>query len=286
MTPTVEKILNAIETNTRDGATALAALALDAFEAAADAFPAEPGEAEAAMRKLVGRIQGLRPAMAAIGVQAERARSRAEQLVEAGVREWSQAILEAVRIERTQLTAADERIAAFTESLIGTGRRVVTCSFSGTVHKTLVALEPSETIIGEGHPLGDGLRSAEHLASMGLNVTVVPDGALATFVRDADAVVVGADQVLMDGSVVNRASTLTLALAAAHYAVPVYVVCHSIKFSGLPSAAGLSEVCPDAFPPLPASIQRNAPVFDTTPAGLIHRIVTETGAHPPSTQRS
>ena len=145
---------------------------------------------------------------------------------------WTDALTRAVSIERQRLEAADDRIAARAVKEIGEQRRVVTCSFSTTVQNTLAALHPERVIIGDGHPLGDGRRGAEKMAALGLPVQLIPDGSLPRAVDEADAVVIGADQVLQGGAVVNRASSFALGLAAKFFGIPLVVVCQRIKISG------------------------------------------------------
>ncbi len=276
-----EDILSRIITNTSDGATALAQLALDALEAAAAALSSDDRAARRSVVALVSRIQTLRPAMGAIGVQALLAFSRAAALHDNDGISWPGALRRAVQIERGRLNIADDSIASRAVLEIGRYKRVVTCSFSRTVQKTLVATQPVQVVIGEGHPLGDGVRAAERIAADGLRVKVVPDGSLPQLVANADAVVVGADQVLIDGSIVNRASSFSLALAAKHFDTPFHVVCQRIKISGMHRSRVSMEACPDAFQELSGSIDSYAPLFDVTPGALIHSVITETGVLTP-----
>ena len=174
---------------------------------------------------------------------------------------------------------ADETIAAQAAGEIGPGGIIVTCSYSQTARQVLLELKPKAVRIGEGHKLGDGVRLAKEISAKGLKVEVVPDGALPVAMQGASAVVIGADQILGDGSVVNRCSTFSLALAAAHFEVPSYVVAQRIKLTGRDSAP--IEESGDIFHDLPPDISVYAPLFDVTPAKLIHRIITESGPMTP-----
>jgi translation initiation factor 2B subunit (eIF-2B alpha/beta/delta family) len=111
-------------------------------------------------------------------------------------------------------------------------------------------------------------------------VEVVADTALAAAVARARAVVVGADQVLADGSVVNRSSTFSLALAARHHGVPFYVLSQRTKFTG-EQEADLSESAP-LGPELPPGVPGFSPMFDLTPALLVHRLICEEGVLEPA----
>ena len=274
----LEEILTAIRTNTEDGATQLAAKGLDALDAARLILPPESGCAEEALFDLVKRIGELRPTMGAIGVQALLACARARDLIFAGsAKDWPTAVQWAVHEERQHLKQADQEIAAIALNRIGQGKRIVTCSFSSTVLHTLVALKPTALFIGEGHPLGDGARAAGALAAYGFHTTLVSDTALANAVQAADAVLIGADQVLNGGAVVNRSSSFTIALAARHFQVPFYVACQRIKITGLDRSAVAIERCPKVPSDLPPNVALDAPLFDITPPQLISEILTEIG---------
>jgi methylthioribose-1-phosphate isomerase len=109
---------------------------------------------------------------------------------------------------------------------------------------------------------------------------VVPDAALPEAVRAARAVLVGADQVLADGSVVNRSSTFSMALAARHFGVPFYVACQRIKLSG--NATAVIEESRHLFGDLPAGVAAWSPLFDVTPAALVDAYFTESGRLSPA----
>ena len=166
---------------------------------------------------------------------------------------------------------------ALAKKEIGPVRVLATCSYSSTVQRVLTALSPARIIIGEGHPLGDGVRGAEAAAVQGYEVKLTSDTALPTAVEEADAVLLGADQVLFDGAVVNRSASFPLALAARHFGIPVYVVCQRIKITGIGGEALRIEACPGAFEDLASGLNGHAPLFDVTPAALIEKIITDVG---------
>ena len=155
-----------------------------------------------------------------------------------------------------------------------------TCSSSATVEKTLLALSPKRVRIGEGQGLGDGLALAKRLGERNLAVEIVPDGALPVVVDGANAVLIGADQVLEDGSVINRCSSFSLALAARYHNVPLYVVCRQMKLTGRTDAH--IEELETGFQNLPNGVTGYAPIFDVTPPDLIDGIITENGQMAPS----
>lgn len=180
---------------------------------------------------------------------------------------------------RAALTAPDAILASAREAIRGT---VYTHSRSGTVEHVLRALADerrvTHLIISTSLPGGEGIALARELAPTGVPITLVADSACAAFVREADAVVVGADSVREDGSVINKVGTHPLALAAAAVAVPVLVLCESLKIAAAGFPLTLEEMSPRELLPEPvAGITARNPYFERTPAALITRIITEDG---------
>lgn len=271
-------ILQEIASDRRSGATSLAGRGLDAIDALGRSLAEDDPGAEAKLLDLVGRLDSIRPSMGAIGVQAVLVLSRARQLVAQGML-WNGAILNAVAKERETLGQADRSIAHLAAQEIDSVQVIVSCSWSATVQRVLVALRPSLVRLGEGQGMGDGLRAARWLAARGIGVEVWPDGALSTAVKNADAVIVGADQVLASGDVVNRSASLALALAASYFGIPFFVVCQRVKLSGRESV--VIEEMENLFRGIPREIRTRSPVFEVIPAGLVYRILTESGALTP-----
>ncbi|MCP4601307.1 MAG: hypothetical protein GY847_12420 [Proteobacteria bacterium] len=275
----VDKILEEIATDFKNGATSLAGRGLDALEVLAQTLPEDPKEAKKQVVSLIERLKVIRPSIGAIGVQAVLAASRAQSLVKEGT-PWKVAMDRAVLKERENLNSADQIIADLLLQEIGSGGVIVSCSKSATVKSALVALKPDLVRMGEGHRMGDGVNGAKSLANNGIKVEIVPDGALPVAVEDAKAVIIGADQVLANGSVVNRCSSFSLALAAHRFGVPFIVVCQRIKLTG--RAEVTIEESSKLFQDLPKGVTSRAPIFDITPADLVHRVITETSAMTPT----
>jgi translation initiation factor 2B subunit (eIF-2B alpha/beta/delta family) len=279
MSEAIERVIAEIAGEKSDGATSLALRGLDAMELLCDGLPDDPAAALERARGLARRIDRLRPSMAAIGAQAVLAVARAEALVAEGVPTVA-ALAQAIRTEREMLGQASATIAGLVADRLGPGGTIATCSWSVAAMRALLAVRPSRIVVGEGHRLGDGLRAAKWLAARGIDALVVPDAALPEAVRGARACLVGADQVLADGSVVNRSSTFPMALAARHFGVPFYVACQRIKLSG--NATAEIEASQQLFGDLPAGVAAWSPLFDVTPAALVDAYFTESGPLSPA----
>lgn len=111
--------------------------------------------------------------------------------------------------------------------------RLMTCSISGTVLDVLVQCRDNikEIIVLEGRPRYEGHSMAQELASKSIPVTLITDAQADIFLPLCHAVVVGADSILADGDVLNKAGTALLAWAAHGHSVPFYVLSETLKIS-------------------------------------------------------
>lgn len=172
--------------------------------------------------------------------------------------------------------------ATHTARLLGPGRTVMTHSFSSTVVEVCRLLEDAglRMIVTESRPLNEGGRLAERLSAWKVPAVYITDAQMGLFVARADAVLVGADSVLADGSVINKAGTGLLALAAREHRVPFYVCCESFKWRAAEEPPPeLEEMAPAELgaPHWPGVTVRNV-YFDLTPARLVSAWIDETGA--------
>jgi translation initiation factor 2B subunit (eIF-2B alpha/beta/delta family) len=170
------------------------------------------------------------------------------------------------------------------------GATVATLSRSGTVRRLLADCAPAGVLVAASRPGGEGRAVARNLAeSLDTRVTLCADAGVAHVldVRDVDAVLVGADTVLADGSVVNKVGTRTLSSAAAVQDVPVHVAAHTDKVAPPGHEADLEPR--DAGELLgtdaPGALGVEHPTFDVTPHGLVAGYLTEAGVLGPSDVR-
>jgi translation initiation factor 2B subunit (eIF-2B alpha/beta/delta family) len=155
-------------------------------------------------------------------------------------------------------------------------------SRSGTVEDVIRDLGQRRLIervlLGESLPGGEGRTMGRSLARSGLDVTVVADTACGVFVGEASCVVLGADSLRLDGSLVNKVGSYPLALVAREAGKPVYVVCETLKIAAPDFPLILEEKDPAEVLPEPVDgLRARNPYFDVTPAALIAAYVTEEG---------
>ena len=137
-------------------------------------------------------------------------------------------------------------------------------------------------IVLESRPLGEGVEAARHLARSGVPVTLAVDSAARFLMKDATRVLLGADAITADGSVIARTGSALIALAAREARVRVIVVAGTYKLYpetvyGLtiepPSLRG--EIVPGELREL--GVEGYAPLYETVPAGLVDALATEKG---------
>lgn len=248
------------------GSAYVSARALDVLRDAA----AEAGDWNEAA-DVARELRRARPSMTAISTRIDRAVTRADG--------DAAALVESAHEElRSALDADDEAADQAAERLADDGAgTVLTLSRSGTVLATLERADV-DVLVCESRPAREGVDVAEELAAGGADVTLFVDAAAGHVLdeADVDAVVVGADTVLADGSVVNKAGTRLLGFAADHGDVPLYVVAARDKVS--PSTDFSNESGPaEAVYDGDVDLRVANPTFDRTPAEFVSAVLTEDG---------
>jgi len=156
--------------------------------------------------------------------------------------------------------------------LVGKGDKLVTCSYSSTVCQALriakfdgknFAVKVAESRFGS--KVYGEVTSGE-LKSYGIEAEIIPDGAIEDGLSMVNKVLVGADSLLSDGSLVNGVPTCNIAWAAKKSQVPFYTLCETGKFDAW-SYLGQSRELEEGF--------------DHIPPHLITGIITEDGIAKP-----
>ena len=185
---------------------------------------------------------------------------------------------------RDESRRAMQRAAGHARSLIGETHTIITHSVSSTIREVFRQLRgcPIRVILTESRPLYEGRQLASQLADWHITTTLITDAQLGVFAAEADVALVGADTILADGSVINKAGTFLLALAAREHTIPFYVCAESFK--SRPATLGepeyeemaANEVVPAGTLMSPSVTVRNV-YFDRTPAHLISGWINENG---------
>ncbi len=183
---------------------------------------------------------------------------------------------------------ATARIAEHAKPLLqGT---IMTCSISGTVVDVLAAHSSTieRVITLEGRPRYEGREMARTLQQKGFAVTLITDAQADIFMPQCTSVVVGADSILANGDVLNKAGTALLGWSAQGHAVPLYVLCETLKISSQQWQDGAEheqtnlalleekEGTEVLEQPIEGVTVRNF-YFDHTPHMLVTKAITEQG---------
>ncbi len=110
---------------------------------------------------------------------------------------------------------------------------IMTHSYSGTVLEVIenCLAHIEQVIVLEGRPRYEGREVARRLSKKHASMTLITDAQADIFIPQCHAVVVGADSILADGDILNKAGTSLLAWAARGHRVPLYVLSETLKIS-------------------------------------------------------
>ena len=174
-----------------------------------------------------------------------------------------------------QSMIAFRKTAECAATLINDSDCVVTCSHSSTVCEAFILAKNLgkrfKVFVAESRSDDDKFRYgqvvAKFLESIGVSAEVFPDNEIYKYVPRTNFVLVGADSLLCDGSVINGNPTYGVAVEAEDCNVPFYSVCETTKANILSYLGKNVEVKKG---------------FDLIPANLIKGIVAEKGILYPS----
>lgn len=283
MSEAVEEKIEAISRDVKHGAAFLAKEALKTMKLAAVA--SEAAEADSFFREMArfgSRLVRLRPAMSAPICNGIVRLYDAIWRDTKGRREVRQLKENACRAVDGLLRTAEEnlrRTVLHASRTVPTGAAVLTHSYSETCLQALLAcVEKGVRVYAtESRPLFEGKAMAECLRKGGVEVTLLTDAEAGHFMSDVQMVLVGADTVLTDGSLINKMGTYLIALAARRGGVPFHVACDSWKFRIEGGVPQLEEKSPAEVVDTASGLRARNVYFDLTPPALITSFVTEDG---------
>mgnify|MGYP000647975720 CR=1 FL=1 len=199
---------------------------------------------------------------------------------------------------RTDLDQAQDNLGRIGANRLKDGDTVMThCHSTDALACVEAALDQGKeihAIVKETRPRKQGHITARQLREWGVPVTLVVDNAARRYLDDADHVLVGADSIAADGSVINKVGTSGLAVNARERGVPVMVAAQTLKLHPDTMTGHTVEIeMRDEREVLSrdeeAEMDDGAaggltvenPAFDVTPPRYVDAIVTERGQFPP-----
>ncbi|MDG5819408.1 ribose 1,5-bisphosphate isomerase [Natronococcus sp. A-GB7] len=216
------------------------------------------------------------------------------------VSELRESTIAQAREFQADLEQAQERLGEVGANRLRDGDVVMTHCHStdalSCVEAALDAGKHVEAIVKETRPRKQGHITAEQLREWDVPVTLVVDNAARRYLDDADHVLVGADSIAADGSVINKIGTSGLAVNARERGVPVMVAAQTIKLhpdtmtghtveiemrdeSEVLSETEYADITGGDRADDGLSVEN--PAFDVTPPRHVDAIVTERGQFPP-----
>ncbi|MFC7167641.1 ribose 1,5-bisphosphate isomerase [Halospeciosus flavus] len=210
-------------------------------------------------------------------------------------------VVETVEEFEAELDVAQENLGQVGANRLRDGDTVMThCHSTDALSCVKAALEDGKEIsavVKETRPRKQGHITARQLREWGVDVTLVVDNAARRYLDDVDHVLVGADSIAADGSVVNKIGTSGLAVNARERGVPVMVAAQTLKLhpdtltghtveiemrdeSEVLTESERADIAAGDDPEDPGLTVEN-PAFDVTPPRYVDAIVTERGQFPP-----
>jgi len=186
---------------------------------------------------------------------------------------------------------AIEKIAEIGNHMIREGDTILThCNSSvalSIIREAHQSGKDIKVIATESRPRYQGHLTAKMLDDWGILTELIVDSAVRTVINEVDSVVVGADVVTANGTLVNKIGTSQIALCAHEARTNFMVAAETYKFS--PDTI-MGELVPiemrseeEVYPDISKfeNVTVRNPAFDVTPHHYIDIICTEVGAIPP-----
>ncbi len=205
-------------------------------------------------------------------------------------KEKRESLIERAREFISWVDSAKERIGEIGAKRIRDNSTVMThCNSSAalSIIKRAFKHKNIEVFATESRPRYQGHLTVKELRKEGIPVTLIVDSAVRYFIDEIDYVIVGADAITVNGSLINKIGTSQIALCAKEARVPFMVAAETYKFSPKTLSGEIviieerdpSEVAsPDI---LSTGVKIRNPAFDVTSRSFIDLIITEIGAIAP-----
>ncbi|MFC6755771.1 MULTISPECIES: ribose 1,5-bisphosphate isomerase [Haloarcula] len=289
--PRVHDVAGAIETMETRGAANIAAATADALETQAVESDAETApELLAELRAAARFLLSTRPTAVSLPNACRyvlrRATGEAVETVRANA-------VESAAEFRDRLETAQDDLGRVGANRLRDGDTIMThCHSTDVLACVEAAVDDGKTlsaIVKETRPRQQGHITARELRELGVDVTLVVDSAARRYLDDVDHVIVGADAIAADGSVVNKVGTSGLAVVARERGTPTVVAAGTLKLDPATMTGNAveiemrdeSEVLAETDRENTGDVTVENPAFDVTPPRYIDAIVTERGQFPP-----
>ncbi|MFD1588799.1 ribose 1,5-bisphosphate isomerase [Halorientalis brevis] len=287
----VDAVAEDIATMETRGAATIARAVVDALATQAEASDAEsPAAFVAEMRAAAQTLHDTRPTAVSLP---NALRFVFRQMDGESVEQLRASAVAAADRFRSQLERAQDDLGRIGANRLRDGDTVMThCHSTDALACVEAAVEQGKelsAIVKETRPRNQGHITAAALREMDVPVTLVVDSAARRYLDEADHVLVGADSIAADGSVINKIGTSGLAVLARERGVPIMTAAQTIKLHPATLTGHTveiemrdeSEVISEQDRSDVGELEVLNPAFDVTPPRYMDAIVTERGQFPP-----
>ena len=222
----------------------------------------------------------VRPSMAIVATSLELLLNDVRAGAALNVEEARSRILSLVRRHAREMDSALEKAAGHLRGVLAPGSTLLVHSYSSSLVHAFPTLRElgCSLVVTESRPGLEGRTVAQIACEMGLPVKLVVDAAAGAELEGAGAVLLGADSIEEDGSVVNKAGSSLIAMAAHCLRGPVYVLGEIRKIAPGGRRATLEEYGPEeVWERPPEGVRVRNLSFDRTGPGFITGIILEQG---------
>ncbi len=275
--------LKTMEKDLQRGAGELAEAGIGLLaEILATAPPDGPDRALKLCREVAGRLAEIRPSMAPIGNWAMEFYTRLGARISEAGGQWSPEVAEEVKREilKRKSSIADRLVMAAKGSIEG-AKSVLTLSYSSAVERILLEALPDECaiVVAESRPGLEGRRVAQTMIDNDIKVRLITDAQIGLAIGEVDILLIGADTICRDLTVINKSGSYLAALAAWEAKKPVFVAADTFKINpgATRNSIRLEEKAGEEVWPENPDICRNT-YFEPVPPKLISAYITEKGA--------
>lgn len=179
------------------------------------------------------------------------------------------------------------------QTIIKNGDNILTHCHSWLVEQILIAAKKSgkkfHVFNTETRPLFQGRITSKKLLKAGIKTTMITDssaGFLISRYSDKklimDKIILGADAILPDGSVINKIGSFGIAVSAQYEKTPVYIATTLLKFHSKNWIKIEERSSKEVWPRAPKKLKIINFAFDIIPAKLISGIICEEGIIKPN----
>ena len=194
---------------------------------------------------------------------------------------------------KTSISNVD-KIATYGANLLAESKCILAFDYSSSMTAIIKKLgengQKKHFVIPESRDLDGGRPIVKETIPYGHTVDFIIDMAVFHFIKQVDAVIIGAETVFADGSCWNTVGSYLIALLAQANHVPYFVATELIKIDPRSFGGYIKPLVSEDYSRVldyPSDFEKtelinvHAPVFDRVPPAMIDSYITEQGVMPP-----